>query len=174
MLFGIPAALPAKLLHVLASMGHADELVITDGNFPSASVARGTHVGEVIELTGRSSPEAAKDILSLMPLDAFDDAPAIAMAVPGRQVQSPAVHQEVQSILDGLPGQPWTLSTIERFAFYERAARTFAVVRTLERRPYGCFIFKKGVLTPDGRLMTPELATQLSAGASDQPGSIAV
>jgi len=161
MLFGVPPTLPAELLHTLATMGHADEIVVCDANFPAASTARHTHVGHMIELTGRDSPQTVGDILALMPLDAFDNTPALAMEVPGGHNTAPAVHQEVSNILSSIPGNPWSLTPLERFAFYERAATAFAIVRTLERRPYGCFILKKGVLTPAGELMTPEFANRV-------------
>ncbi len=161
MLFGIPATLPAELLQVLASMGHGDELVIADANFPSASTARHTHVGHAIELIGRTSPQAANDILSLMPLDSFVEQPALAMEVPGNHEQPPAVHQEVINHLDSAPGSPWKLTPLDRFEFYDRATKAFVIVRTMERRPYGCFVFVKGVLTPDGDIMTPEFANRI-------------
>lgn len=161
MLFGIPAGVPADLLHVLAAMGHGDELVVSDANFPAASTATATTHGRLIELVGREAPEAMADILSLMPLDAFDDAPVVAMAVPGEHERLPAVQAEVSSLLSRLPGSPWLLSPLDRFEFYSRARQAYAVVRTLERRPYGCFILKKGVLTPDGRLMTPDFANRV-------------
>lgn len=161
MLFGIPAALPAELLHTLASMGHADEIVVCDANFPSASTARTTHTGHVIEVSGRNSPQTIEDILALMPLDSFDDTPALAMEVPGEHDKPPEVHQEVANILSRLPGSPWALTALDRFEFYNRASQAFAIVRTLERRPYGCFIFKAGVLTSAGELMTPEFANRV-------------
>ena len=158
MLFGIPPHLPAELLHVLASMGHGDEIVLVDANYPAASDARHTHVGHAVELAGRNLPEATADILQLLPLDAFDDAPVTLMGSPGA-TEPPSVHRDVAALLDAVPGGPWTPVEIDRFAFYERARTAFALVRTLERRPYGNVFLKKGVLTPDGQLMTPALAS---------------
>lgn len=161
MLFGISPELHPTLLHALSTMGHADELVVCDANFPAASVARTTHVGEVVQSSYKTASRAVADILELMPLDAFVDHPATCMEVPGNQDKSPEVHSEVNSILAAVPGHPWSLSPLDRFKFYERAKNAYCVVRTLERRPYGCFILTKGVLTPDGKLMTPEFANTL-------------
>ena len=158
MLYGIPPHLPAELLHALASMGHGDEIVLVDANYPAASDARRTHVGHPIELAGRDLPAATADVLALMPLDAFDDAPVRLMASPGAAAP-PSVHRDVAALLASVPGGPWTPATLERLAFYERARTAFALVRTLERRPYGNVFLKKGVLTPDGALMTPALAS---------------
>ena len=162
MLFGIPAHLPAALLETLARMGHGDEIALVDANYPAHSDARGCLLGEPIELSGRSLPEAMADVLALMPLDTFDEAPVIAMAAPdpasGPRERPPSVHAEMQRVLGEVPGAPWRLDALERFAFYERVRAGFAVVRTLERRPYGNVILKKGVLAPDGELMTPERA----------------
>ena len=157
MLYGIPAGLPAKLLSVLASMGHGDEIALVDANYPAASHARETVTGELIELCGRNLTEATRDILSLMPLDSFDETPALVMGSPGEHV--PSVHAEITELLGELRGGPWPLTPLERFPFYERARKTYAMVRTLERRPYGNLVLKKGVLTPDGDLMSPETAS---------------
>ena len=157
MLYGIPPHLPAELLHTLASMGHGDELVLVDANYPAASDARHTHLGHALELSGRDLVEATADVLALLPLDLFDEAPVGIMAAPGEA--TPSVHAAVAELLESVPGAPWTLTPIERFAFYERARSAFAIVRTLERRPYGNVILKKGVLTPDGARMSPESAS---------------
>jgi len=156
MLFGIPPHLPARLLGVLAEMGHGDELAIVDANYPAAADARRMHVGHPIELTGRDLVEATVDILALLPLDTFDDAPVLLMASPGDAV--PSVHADITAALVSVPGGPWLPGTLERFAFYEHVRGAFALVRTLERRPYGNIILKKGVLAPDGQLMTPASA----------------
>lgn len=162
MLFGIPAHLPPALLETLARMGHGDEIALVDANYPSHSDARRCLVDRPIDLPGRTCPEAMADILALMPLDVFDDAPVIAMAAPdpasGPRGAPPSVHAEMLRVLESAPGAPWQLDTLERFAFYERVRTGFAVVRTLERRPWGNVILKKGVIAPDGSLMTPERA----------------
>ncbi|MCK5923215.1 MAG: hypothetical protein KAG66_19905, partial [Methylococcales bacterium] len=125
------------------------------------SNAQHTYCGTPIELVGMNLPAASRDILTLLPLDTFDEAPALAMAVPGERKALPAVQQDVVEVLKHIPGGPWSLTPLERFAFYDRAKNAFAIVRTLERRPYGCVIFKKGVLTTTGELMSPEQANAL-------------
>jgi len=160
MLFGIPAALPADLLHTLASMGHGDEIVLVDANYPAASDAAHTHLGKSLELLGRDLPEATADILALLPLDLFVDDPVSVMATPGSE--TPSVHTDIEALLASVPGAPYRLGAIERFDFYSRARKAFAIVRTLERRPYGNVILKKGVLTPDGDIMSPDSAIAVS------------
>lgn len=155
MLFNIPSALPAELLHVLARMGHGDEIVLVDSNYPAFSDAAGTYHRTPIDLPGRDLAEAMQDILTLLPLDTFDDNPVCVMASPGG---TPSVHRAADKVLSSVPGAPWTLHPLERFAFYKRAQSAFAIVRTLERRPYGNVILKTGVIGPNGELMTPELA----------------
>ena len=155
MLFNIPPTLPAELLQVLASMGHGDEIAIVDSNFPSFSSAANMHHRQAIELPGRNLPDTLADIAALLPLDTFDDAPVCVMQSPGG---TPSVHKDAEKALANVPGGPWPLTPLERFSFYARARECFALVRTLERRPYGCVILKAGVIGPDGELMTPALA----------------
>jgi len=158
MLFGIPPNLPADLLHVLARLGHGDDLVLVDANYPFHSDAALTRHGQAIELPGRNLPQALTDILALLPIDTFVDDPLLAMAVPGDDPPVPSVHAEMVEVLKGVPGAPWSLGTLERFEFYERAKRSAIIVRTMERRPYGNIIVKTGVISPEGELMTPERA----------------
>ncbi len=154
MLFHIPPALPADLLHVLAQMGHGDEIVIVDANYPSFSDAAHTRHGTPIDVP-RNLPEILQDIVTLLPIDTFDDAPVSVMASPGG---TPSVHVDAERVLASAPGGPWALQPVERFAFYERAKACFALVRSLERRPYGNVIIKAGVIAPNGDLMTPAIA----------------
>jgi len=158
MLFGIPPHLPSELLHVLARLGHGDELVLVDTNYPFHSDAASTRHGRAIELPGRDLPQALADILALLPIDTFVDDPLLAMAVPGENPPVPGVHREMSKVLEAVPGAPWMLGTLERFAFYERARRAAIIVRTAERRPYGNIIVTTGVIAPDGELMTPSRA----------------
>jgi len=161
MLYGISPEIPASLLKAMATMGHADELIVCDANFPATSVSKTTHIGEVLDTGYKTASRAVSDILSLMPLDAFVEDPAVCMEVPGNHKTAPEVHQEVTTILNSVAGSPWSLTPLDRFQFYDRAKKSFAIVRTLERRPYGCFVFTKGVLTPAGELMTPDFANKV-------------
>lgn len=160
MLFGIPALLTPEILSVLHAMGHGDELVLADVNFPSASTAAETIEGEAYQLTGVNAATAIKAILEVFPLDAFVAAPALRMEVDGRPDFLAAAQVEVQEMLTDATGGPWELTGVERFLFYERARRAYAVIRTGERRPFGCFILKKGVIADDGALLTPEKAAE--------------
>ena len=146
MLWGIDPLLDADLLYALRRMGHGDEIAIVDANFPAASVANSTVTGQPISLAGVSAARAVEALLSVMPLDAFVPDPAMRMEVTGDAATLPPVQQEVQQAVDRAVGRSQPLVGVERFAFYERAAQAFAIVVTGERRHYGCFLFKKGVL----------------------------
>jgi L-fucose mutarotase len=122
--------LAPELLHALAAMGHGDELAVVDANFPAVSVAR-----RLIRLDGVAAPRALQAILSLLPLDSFTDTPAAVMAVVGDPAAVPPPVREFQPIVDA-----------ERFAFYERARATFAVVATGDTRAYGNILVTKGVI----------------------------
>jgi L-fucose mutarotase len=145
----IDPILNADVLYALRAMGHGDDLVLCDTNFPADSVARQTVLGRLLRIDCVSAGRAARAILSVMPLDSFVDKPATRMAVVGKADEIPAVQTEVQSEIDAAEGRAWPMGSIERFAFYELAKTAYCVVQTGERRFYGCFIFKKGVIPPD-------------------------
>ena len=145
----IDPSLNADVLHSLKSMGHGDELVLCDTNFPADSVARHTVLGRLLHIDNLSAARAAKAVLSLMPLDSFVDQPALRMEIAGAPNEIPPVQVEVQSEIDRAEGRSWPMGSIERMAFYERARKAYCVIRSGERRFYGCFIFKKGVVSPD-------------------------
>ena len=130
-------------------MGHGDDVVLCDTNFPAHSVARATVLGSLLRLDNVTAARAARAVLSVMPLDSFVDAPASRMEVVGKPGDIPAVQHEVQAEIDAAEGRPWPMGSVERFAFYERAKQAYAVIVTGERRFYGCFIFKKGVIPPE-------------------------
>jgi L-fucose mutarotase len=106
--------------------------------------------GRLIRLDGVSAPRAVAAILSLMPLDSFVDHPAERMEVVGEPGRILPVMEEVQAAIDKAEGRHWPMGSIERHAFYARARQAYAVVQTGERRFYGCFILKKGVIPPEG------------------------
>lgn len=147
MLHNLDPLLTADLLYALRAMGHGDELVLCDTNFPADSVARQTALGRLLHIGANSSAEAARAILSVLPLDSFVEEPALRMEVVGQPTEIPAVQAEVQQVVSASP-LPVTLGSVERFAFYERARKAYCVVATQERRFYGCFIFTKGVIPP--------------------------
>lgn len=148
MLKGIDNRLGADLLCVLRAMGHGDELVVCDANFPAESVSRGTVWGRPVSMDGFSAPDTIAAILSLLPLDSFVPSPVGRMTVVDSPDELPAVQSEVQAVVERAAGGPVTTQSIERFAFYERARSSYAIVRTGERRFYGCFTLKKGVIPP--------------------------
>jgi L-fucose mutarotase len=140
--------LTADVIQALRAMGHGDDLVIADTNFPSDSVARQTSLGKLLRMDNLSAAEAAEAILSVMPLDSFVDHPAERMEMVGKPKEIPPVQAEVQKAIDKAEGKSWPMGSIERFAFYERAKKAYCVIVTGETRFYGCFIFKKGVIPP--------------------------
>ena len=146
MLRGIDPLINAELIHVLMLMGHGDELVICDVNHPAQSIATSTTYGKLVNVSGCGIAQAATAFLKLMPLDTFVEAPVKRMLVvddPDRQVP---VFAAVQQVVDAAEGRRVKMEGLERFAFYEAAKRSFAIVRTSDPGPYGCFIFKKGVI----------------------------
>jgi L-fucose mutarotase len=141
----------ADLLYALRAMGHGDELVVCDTNFPADSVARHTVLGDLLRVDGVSAPRLVRAILSVMPLDSFVDDAAMRMEVVGKPQDIPLVQQEVQREIDRAEGKPWPMGSIERMAFYERAKKAYCVVQSGETRFYGCFVLKKGVIPPKNR-----------------------
>lgn len=143
MLRGIDPVLSPDLLRVLRAMGHGDELVIADANFPAETSARA-----LVRLDGVDATRVLRAVLSLMPLDAFVEAPALSMQMVDDPQGVPPIVAEFQRIIDAVADKPARIRPLERFAFYERARAAFAVVQTGERRLYGNIIVKKGVLPP--------------------------
>lgn len=146
MLKGIPAFMDAELLWILAAMGHGDELVVVDRNFPALSVAKATTTGKLITLGGMDAPTSIGGILQLMPLDNFVDAPLAWMDPSTQPGAILPVHSDVLEVCRRTEGRDVGHVVIERLHFYSRAKQCFAVVQNSENRPYGCFILKKGVV----------------------------
>ena len=148
MLKGINPLLNANVLQALRGMGHGDDLIITDANFPSDSVARQTVYGKLLRIDA-TAPVVVKAILSVMPIDTFTDDAAARMEVVDEPKTILQVMTEVQDKVSAVNG-PNPMLPIERFSFYDRAKKAYAVIQTGERRFYGCFAFRKGVIGPDG------------------------
>ena len=148
MLKGINPLLNAEVLQALRAMGHGDDLIIADTNFPSDSVARQTALGRVLRIDA-SAAEVVKAVLSLYPLDTFVDDSAARMEIVGKPDEIPPVQKEVQKEVDNAEGKSWPMVAVERYAFYERAKKAYCVIQTGERCFYGCFAFRKGVVPPD-------------------------
>jgi L-fucose mutarotase len=150
MLKTIDPLLNADVLYALRAMGHGDRLVICDTNFPADSIARQTVLGELLRIDNVSAARATQAVLSVLPLDTFVDDAAIRMEIVGQPKEVPPVQQEVQAAIDRAEGKSWPLVGVERHAFYEKAKTAYCVIATGERRFYGCFLFTKGVIPPDG------------------------
>ena len=148
MLKGIDPLLNADVLHVLRAMGHGDDLIIADTNFPSDSVARQTIYGKLLRIDA-SAADVVQAVLSVMPIDTFVDDAAARMEVVDEPKTILPVMTEVQDKVSAAGG-PNPMLPIERFSFYDRSKKAYAVIQTGERRFYGCFAFRKGVIGPDG------------------------
>ena len=141
MLYNIDPILSPELLYTLRAMGHGDEIVLGDANFPAESIGP-----TCIRADGSDCSDVLRAVLSLMPLDTFVPHPAHSMAVVDDPDTTPEAVAEFQTIIGEVAGDSRTIKPIERFAFYERAAKAFAIVQTGERRLYGNVILTKGVV----------------------------
>lgn len=142
MLKGIPDILSPELLKVLHEMGHGDDLVIGDANYPAASNAR-----ILIRSDGHGVPELLDAILTLFPLDEYVPHPVALMQVVPGDPTVPVVQEEIRKVVRRHePKGDALVETIERFAFYERARKAYAILATTEKKLYGCMIIKKGVI----------------------------
>jgi L-fucose mutarotase len=148
MLKGIDPLLNADVLGALRAMGHGDDVILADTNFPADSVARQTALGRLLRVDAPAA-RVARAVLSVYPLDTFVDDAAARMEMVGAPDEVPEVQREVQAEIDAAEGRAWPMISIERYAFYERAKRAYAVIQTGERRFYGCFAFRKGVIPPE-------------------------
>ena len=141
MLRNINPILCPNLLHALRAMGHGDEIVIADANFPATSL------GPIcIRADGSNASEILRAVLQVMPLDSFVPDPALTMQVVGEPSAVPEAVADFAKIIAEEADNPVHPQSLERFAFYERAASAFAVVQTGEERLYGNIILKKGVI----------------------------
>lgn len=141
MLRNIPAILSPDLLWTLRAMGHGDDLVIADANFPATALGARCH-----RLDGICATEVLEAVLTVFPLDHFVDTPALVMAVVDDPSAVPPIVAEFQQITTATADNPATLDRLERFAFYDRARSAFAIIQTGETRLYGNIILKKGVI----------------------------
>ena len=140
MLKVIPSILSPELLKVLDEMGHSDEIVIADGNFPGAS-----HAQRLIRLDGHNVPEILDAILQLFPLDRYVPAPVALMEVVKGDSVVPVIWDDYKRIIAAHEDNI-QIENIERFAFYERAKKAYAVITTSEKALYANIILKKGVV----------------------------
>jgi len=141
MLNGIPAILSPELLKILMEMGHGDELVIADGNFPAASLAR-----RLVRSDGNSATRLLEAILKFFPLDPYVDHPVALMEVVPGDTYKPAIWEKYKKIIQRTSNKNKSVETIERFEFYERAKTAYAVIATSETALYANILLKKGVV----------------------------
>ncbi len=149
MLKGIDPRLNADVLYALRDMGHGDTVILADTNFPSGSIARQTVLGDLLRMENVTLGAAVEAVLSVFPLDTFVDDFAGRMEIVDDPDAVPPVQAEVQAAIDASEGGHHPMVGIERFAFYDLAKRSYAVIQTGERRFYGCVMLRKGVIGPE-------------------------
>jgi L-fucose mutarotase len=142
MLKGLSPLLSADLLHALASMGHGDDIVLADANFPSA-----THAKRLIRMPGIGAAQVLEAVLSVIPLDTFVDAPALTMQVVGDETAVPVPVSEFARLLTQ-HGES-NPESLERFAYYELARSASVIVQTGDLRKYANILLRKGVISVD-------------------------
>ena len=143
MLKKIPPIIKPELMHVLMSMGHGDEIVFADGNFPAASNAR-----RLVRMDGHGVPEVLEAVMQFFPLDTYTSEPAVVMeVVPGDDVE-PVIWEEYGEILGRAEDREVSLGKMERHEFYSRTREAFAVVATSETALYANLLLVKGVVAP--------------------------
>lgn len=141
MLKNIPNILSPDLLKILMEMGHGDEIVLADGNFPSASMAQ-----RLIRLDGHKMVDVLNAILKLFPLDTFIEKPVSLMSVVKSDNYKPEIWEDFRTIISK-SGEPFhDFEFIERFAFYEKAKSAYAIIATGETARYANIILKKGII----------------------------
>ena len=141
MLKQIHPLLSPDLLHALRQMGHGDEIAIVDANFPAYSQGP-----RVVRLDGGDASQALDAILSVFPLDDFTDHACWRMQVVGAPEQEMPIFEEFRALIAKRESQSFQLAALERYAFYARAQKCFAIVTTSEKRLYGNIILKMGVV----------------------------
>lgn len=141
MLKNVSPLISPELLKILAEMGHGDEIVLADANFPAAS-----HSSRLVRADGHSIPVLLAAILELFPLDTFVASPAFVMQPVDEMGEEPSVWRTYRQTMDEAEGRQVGVEAIERFAFYQRAKAAYAIVATGESALYGNLILKKGVI----------------------------
>ena len=141
MLKGIPAVISPELMKVIMEMGHGDEIVIADGNFPAASTAQ-----RLVRADGHGVPELLEAILRFFPLDSFVEKPVALMAVVSGDPTKPVIWEKYRSIIKNSEPKFEDFEFVERFAFYERTEQAYAVLASGESALYANIILKKGVV----------------------------
>ncbi len=142
MLKGIPSIIQPELLKILMEMGHGDEIVISDGNFPGAANAQ-----RLVRCDGNGVPAVLEAVLKLMPLDSYSKNQISLMEVVPGDPYVPVIWEEYRKIIQKYEPVNNKIEYVERFAFYERARKAYAIVTTSEMALYANVILRKGVVT---------------------------
>lgn len=141
MLKNIPNVISPELMYVLMEMGHGDEIVLADGNFPAASVAQ-----RLVRCDGHGVPEILQAVLNFFPLDIYVENPVALMSVVPGDKTKPTIWEDYRKIIKA-SGEKFTdFEFVERFDFYDRSQDAYAVVATSEKALYANIILKKGVI----------------------------
>jgi len=140
MLKNIPSLLSPELLKILMEMGHGDELVIGDGNFPAASCAQ-----RLVRLDGLGVPEILEALLKVFPLDKYEANAFLMEKIPGDTVATP-IWETYRNIARSGDPNFTEFGMIERYAFYERAKKAYVIIATSEQSLYANIVLKKGVV----------------------------
>ena len=145
MLINVNPLISPEILQLIRSMGHGDKFVLSDANFPSYS-----HANKLYRMDGLNIPQAAEALLTHFPLDSFIPHPVERMEIDGQPDEINEVHKDLIETVKKVSGDNWKIGSVERQKFYIEAKKAMAVITTSDTRPYGCFMFTKGVLKPDG------------------------
>ena len=141
MLKNIPSIIPPDLLKILMEMGHGNEIVIGDGNFPAAAYAQ-----RLVRCDGHGVPEILDAILQLMPLDTYVDSPLTLMEVVEKDADDPEIWAKYKEIARKHEPDNCKFEQMERYAFYERAKDAYLIIATGEKAIYANILLKKGVV----------------------------
>ena len=142
MLKAIPSIISPDLMKTLLEMGHGDEIVLADGNFPAASNAQ-----RLIRADGHNVPELLEAILKIFPLDIYVEKPVALMAVVSGDDTKPTIWKEYRKMIKTSGEKLSDFEFLERYTFYERAQKAYAIVATSEQALYANVILKKGIIT---------------------------
>lgn len=141
MLKGIPSILSPELLKILMEMGHGDEIVIADGNFPSSAIAQ-----RLVRLDGHGVTEILDAVMKFFPLDTYVENPVGLMAVVAGDDVKPTIWDDYKAVISKYEPQNCKIEFVDRFDFYERAKKAYAVIATGETAIYANILLKKGVV----------------------------
>jgi L-fucose mutarotase len=144
MLKNIPTVITPRLMKILMEMGHGDEIVISDGNFPAAACAQ-----RLVRCDGHGIPVILDAFMKFLPLDYAVENPAMLMALPSENTAKPDIWKQYASIIGKYEKEVKEFGYLERFAFYERAKNAYAIIATGEKERFSNIILKKGIIRWD-------------------------